>query len=244
MSDHQTVPNKLSLSIVPQGYDRVLAINFPQFGKVRARRIVTRSRRRPTGKYPSWKMNRNLEWESPHELNALRLLDCDPKILSFHDQPCEIVYVQAGEQRRHYPDILVQFASNGSKEIWEVKTEDEASRPEVASRTALMTEHLPAWGYQYRIALAGELSLQPRLRNSCNLLYFGRNSITEDAREKIRRAVAAGKELNWSSACAGKYGPRGREVLCRLTLEGYLNVDMNSRWSKETEFSPAGGSEW
>ncbi|HEV2578804.1 MAG TPA: TnsA endonuclease N-terminal domain-containing protein [Acidobacteriaceae bacterium] len=189
-------------------------------------------------------MNGNLEWESPHELNALRILDCDPKIASFYDQPCEIVYVQAGEQRRHYPDILVEFAFNGRKEIWEVKTETEASRPEVASRTALMAEHLPAWGYQYRIAVASELSLQPRLRNSCKLLDFGRNSISEDAREKIRRAVAAGENLDWLSACAGKYGPRGREVLCRLALEGYLQVEMNSEWSKETRFSVAAGARW
>src|SRR5215813_8651303 len=45
-----------------------------------SRNVVTRSRVRPTGKYPSWKMERMLEWESRNELHAFRLLDCDPSV--------------------------------------------------------------------------------------------------------------------------------------------------------------------
>jgi hypothetical protein len=33
-----------------------------------------------------------LQWESMNELNAFRLLDCDPRVTVFTEQPCEIVY--------------------------------------------------------------------------------------------------------------------------------------------------------
>jgi hypothetical protein len=43
---------------------RILRIVFSSAEQVRSRRVVTRSRFRPTGKYPSWKMGRMLQWES------------------------------------------------------------------------------------------------------------------------------------------------------------------------------------
>ena len=33
-----------------------------------------------------------LQWESINELNAFRLLDCDPRVTVFTEQPCEIGY--------------------------------------------------------------------------------------------------------------------------------------------------------
>ena len=105
---------------------RVLRIAFSSPEQVRSRRVVTRSRFRPTGKYPSWKMERMLQWESLNELNAFRLLDCDPRVAVFTEQPCEIVYIDGTETRRHYPDIYVEI--DGNQELWEVKAECEGSQ--------------------------------------------------------------------------------------------------------------------
>jgi serine/threonine protein kinase len=76
---------------------RVLRIAFSSPERVCSRRVVTRSRFRPTGKYPSWKMERMLQWESMNELNAFRLLDCDPRGTAFSEQPYEIVYFDGTE---------------------------------------------------------------------------------------------------------------------------------------------------
>jgi hypothetical protein len=110
---------------------RVLRIAFSFAEQVRSRRVVTRSRFRPTGKYPSWKMERMLQWESINELNAFRLLDCDPRVTVFTEQPCEIVYLDGTEIKHHYPDIYVEI--DGNQELWEVKAECEASQNEVSS---------------------------------------------------------------------------------------------------------------
>jgi hypothetical protein len=179
-------------------------------------------------------MNRMLQWESPNELNAFRLLDCDPEVVCFTEQPCEIKYVQDGIARKHFPDILV--VRNGRRELLEVKSETEAIRPAIASRTALLIGCLPMWGYDYGLLLGSDLARQPRMKNADRLLRFGRGNVTECEREFIRLALKRRGALLWSDACVGAYGARGREILCHLTLDGTLAVDMNAPWLAETRF--------
>ena len=64
-----------------------IEINFPKNGKIRSRKVVSRSNARNSGKYPSWKMQRMMQWESPHEGNAMRILDATPNVISFNEQP-------------------------------------------------------------------------------------------------------------------------------------------------------------
>jgi hypothetical protein len=215
-------------------------ILFPEPAQMRSRRIVTRSRARSTGKYPSWKMQRMLQWESVNERNAFRLLDCDSNVTKFAEQPCEIVYVEDGEIKRHFPDILVE--TNGSKGLWEVKSESDALARDVLIRSALLATHLPAWGYGYRVAIGNDLAKQPRLRNANLLLGFGRYQVTEREQELIRLAVQREGALIWSDACAGAHGVNGRQILCSLVLQGVLALDLNSAWLPETRFFPKAGN--
>jgi hypothetical protein len=214
----------------------IRSIVFPEAGKLRSREVVSRSSARPKGKYPSWKMRRMVQWESENELNAFRLLDCDPDVTCFHEQPCQIMYVLDGQTRSHYPDILV--VKNGQKELWEVKPEPQAEEPEIVRRTALLIQELPLWGYAYRVVLAKDLAEQPRQANACMLLGFARRAVTDCERELIRRALSRHGSLLWSDACSGEYGPQGREILCSLALRGVLTIDLNSPIAPSTRFAP------
>jgi hypothetical protein len=212
----------------------IIEIVFPGASQLRSREVVKRSNARPTGKYPSWKMGRMLQWESKNELNAFRLLDCDPEVAHFNEQPCEIVYVANGVSRSHFPDILVQ--TNGRKELWEVKPESKAEEPEIASRTALLTASLPFWGYSYRVALAKDLAAQPRQSNAFFLLGFGWYQVKNSEREFIRREINQNGSLLWADACSGRLGTRGREILCGLVLRGVLAIEMGSPITPDTHF--------
>ena len=237
--DKEAFPHCCTYSVGGQQADRNAAIRsivFPEAGKLRSRKVVSRSSARPKGKYPSWKMRRMLEWESENELNAFRLLDCDPDVMRFHEQPCQVMYVLDGQARSHYPDIFV--AKNGQKELWEVKSEPQAEESEVVRRTALLTQELPLWGYAYRVVLAKDLAKQPRQANACILLGFGRRAVTDCERELIRRALSQHGSLLWSDACSGEYGPQGREILCSLALRGVLTIDLNSPIAPSTRFAP------
>ena len=152
----------------------------------------------------------------------------------FHEQPCEIVYALDGQLRRHYPDILVE--QNDRKELWEVKDEARAEELEVVGRTKLLAEELPGWGYTYLVVLAKDLAMQPRLANACLLLRFGRSAVSDREQEFIRQIVKGHRSLLWSEACSGKYGSRGREILCSLVLRGVLTIDLNTPISPSTCF--------
>jgi hypothetical protein len=220
--------------LTPGSSTAISDIVFPASGQLRSRKVVSRSRARSAGKYPSWKMRRMVHWESENELNAFRLLDCDPDVTRFNEQPCEIVYALDGQLRCHYPDILVQ--RNGRKELWEVKSETRAEELEITTRTKLLIEELPRWGYAYLVVLAKDLAMQPRLANARFLLGFGRSAVSDCEQELIRLTVKQHGSLLWSDASSGKYGPRGREILCSLVLRGVLTVDPNLPISPSTRF--------
>jgi TnsA endonuclease-like protein len=129
----------------PFEQESILLIRGADTHVMRVRTVVTRSRARSTGKYPSWKMGRMVQWESPAELNACRLLDADPAVTAFYEQPLEITYSLDGEVHRHYPDILVLVPNRS--ELWKIKSE--AARPETVRRTELMRRALTAYGYTF-----------------------------------------------------------------------------------------------
>lgn len=214
---------------------KVISIEYPQEG-VRARRVVTRSRARPTGKYPSWKMGRMVQWESHNELNAYRLLDANPAVLAFYEQPLVIRYHLDGEQHIHYPDTLVRLVTG--RELWEVKSAAEAARPENASRTRFMTEALPNHGFTYRMVLAEDLAREPRLSNVLTLLKYGRQPVGILEREQLRLLLEKTGGLCWGAATSGDLGLRGRFLLARLALEGRLHVDVDVRLDAKTIFMP------
>jgi hypothetical protein len=179
-------------------------------------------------------MKRMLHWESIHELNAFRLLDCNPDVTHFNEQPCQVVYVIDGVERVHYPDILVTTVER--EELWEVKLQSKALEPEVLERTALLSRALPRWGYVYRMMFAEELARQPRLNNANLLLRFGAREVGDGESEEIRRVVQQRGRLIWSKACRGDYGSKGCEILCGLVLRGILAIDMNSPVTPNTHF--------
>jgi hypothetical protein len=212
----------------------IKSIHFPEPGRMRSRKVVSRSNACPAGKYPSWKMARMMHWESSNELNAFRLLDCDPNVTSYFEQPCRIAYVIDEVEKIHFPDILIMTTEG--KQLWEVKTRSNAFEPEILERAAVLSRGLPKWGYEYRTVLAEDLARQPRLGNATLLLSLGKRAASNCEWEGIRQTMADRESLVWSEACSGDYGPRGREILCSLVLRGALTIDMNVPISRTTKF--------
>lgn len=150
-----------------------LALLHPDDGELRSRTVVSRSRARSTTKYPSWKMARMIQCESISESNVAHLLDADPEIAAFNEQPLTICYSINGVSHRHYPDFQVVRRS-GVRELWEVKPAVKASLPEVAERTQYLQQVLPGAGFRYRMVIAEEVISGPYLENARTLLRHGR----------------------------------------------------------------------
>jgi hypothetical protein len=207
-----------------------IQINFPQDGKIRSRKVVSRSNARNTGKYPSWKMRRMMQWESVHEGNAMRILDATPRVLSFSEQPCEILYFLNGVERRHYPDFVV--IEGDRCEFWEVKTKSDANHPEVLERTAFLTKALPEYGYGYRVIYAEILGQQPRLNNIKRLNKLGRQPISLLEQEHIRRLFLNEPVISWG--LFEQQSPQMLRNVSRLILEGKLSIDFSQPISSAT----------
>ncbi len=164
-----------------------------------------------------------LQWESPHELNAFRILDANPDVRTFREQPCVIRYTLAGESRIHYPDLLVDWGSR--LELWEVKPAADAAKSEVMERTRVLAEGLPRLGYGYRLQTAEDLAREPRLSNALALLKFGRAPVPALAQERLRRMASASGGIPWGAVVSGSLGSGMRAAVCRLALEGVLFFD-------------------
>lgn len=215
--------------------NRVRSVSFCAPGQLRKRKVVTRSRARETGKFPSVKNNRGMQWESKNERNGFVLLEVDPRVRKYGEQPCEIEYLNdEGRIASHFPDVASELQD--SKELIEIKEQVDANRAMIQSRTELLTEELPRFGYQYSVWIAEDLARQPRLKNSRKILYFGRRPMCELDRMHLQQAMRGGKPLTWGEACAGAYGGYGREILCRAVLDGILKFNINEPFTSETIF--------
>ena len=197
-----------------------------------ARKVVTRSKARGTGKWPSWKAGRMTQWESTNERQAFILLDCDSRVRTYREQPAVIQYVVAGRSFRHYPDVWVSYLDH--EEFLEIKPAKQALDPEVQTRTALMERELPHFGYRYRLLQAEELALQPRLNTCSYLARHGRQPIHAHARELARRMFTQNGHLCWSDIQGGALGTRGVPLACRLILEGNVSLDLDKELSAST----------
>jgi len=98
---------------------KIRAIRFPEGEEEKMEKIVNRSNSRPTGKYPSWKMSRMMQWKTVSHLNAFRLLDADSRVSSFQESPLEIDYETKGGLKIERRDLLVIIGAH--KELWTIK---------------------------------------------------------------------------------------------------------------------------
>jgi len=207
---------------------------FPKEGQARMRKVSTRSRARPTGEYPSWKKGAMLEWESHNELNAFVLLDANPEIQAFSEQPMLIEYCIEGEVAKHYPDVLV--AKDEELQVWEIKPEGEANKEDVRTRTDFLERYLPNLGYSYYMVLGEKLSNKLQLSNARMILKFGRPPIDSTSRESIRIYFLSNDSISWLVSVDTNSGVDIRYVISRLTLEGGLVFDNSQKISKGTVF--------
>lgn len=190
----------------------------------RARRVVSRSNHRVTGKYPGFKSGRMHHWESSLERDAFILLDVAAEVVSFDEQPA-ILYYGEDLKLRHYPDLLVSYRNH--RGFVEIKTDHEANSEEVVTRTAQLVPALARHGYGYRVWNESDIrERSSRLANLRFLLRFGRAALELPRFEWFRQLFGQKPVLPWN-VIVGQPTDTGKLAgLCRLILEGRLRIDL------------------
>lgn len=201
-------------------------LKVSKVGKKRARKVIGVSNEHSTYKHPSWKNKTTVHCESKGELNACRLLDADPSVARYREQPLEIHFELDGVTHMHTPDLLV-VRWNGDQELWEVKSERGALQPFLQARSALLARELPTLGYTYRVVLAEDLKSEPRLKHVTTILQHSRRDVTDVEQLHAQHAFSGQRSLHWDEV-REVLGVHGREIVCRLAVEGHLAWDPSS----------------
>lgn len=138
-------------------------------------RMPPRGSRKNLGKFCSVKSNRVLWYESLLEMNLMYLLDFDPDVKCFKEQPCRIHYVLEGKWRSYTPDLLALRSE--LKQIIEVKP---ATKVATAANQRLFQAVSPICscaGFSFIVATDEMIMQQPRLDNVKTLWRYSRTSL-------------------------------------------------------------------
>ena len=197
-----------------------IQIIFPEGTNPRSRKVVTRSRARKTGKIPSWKMKRMIQWESKNERLVFRILDADANVSAFFEQPFEVRYEDDSITRAHFPDVLIEFLDG--IEVWEIKDSLDANCPDIKKRTELLIPRFAQLGIRYRLVFVDKKNQKGTEAYSLSVRRFGRLPISPVDRECARRIFRNQNTVSWQQIKTGSLGKRGPNIVARLLLEGEL----------------------
>lgn len=170
---------------------------------------------------------------------------CDITGVRYRPQPCVIEYRLNGHEFKHFPDVLAN--THSGNELIEVKPRKFANQPDIVRRTAHLTEILPAYGYRYRLLLAEDLALTPRLGNAELIKRLGKGEVPTLQRERIRTLFQQYPSIPWGALQQDRHLAMH---VCRMVLEGHLNIDLNQPLTENTPvrwvINPiqSGGASW
>lgn len=88
-------------------------------------------------------------WESQIERDFLYLLEFDTDVLSFREQPVEIMYAYETKKSRYYPDFYVE--RNSCKELVEIKPSSKLNDMENKMKFIAGEEYCRKIGWTFRV---------------------------------------------------------------------------------------------
>lgn len=153
-----------------------LRIEGPEQGLLRMRRLVHRGTQRPVFKVPSITLGRTVQCESLLEVDAAMLLDADPCIRLYAEQPLRIDYFDGNSWCHHIPDFLV--LRGNAPTLVEIKFEKDIDEA-VRARTALLTAKLAETGVRYSLVTESWIRRDSSVQNALTVLRRARHTITE-----------------------------------------------------------------
>lgn len=115
------------------------------------------------GKFFSIKMGVMLWYESLLEESLMYLLDFDPDVRSFKEQPCRIRYLHRGKVHHYTPDILAHRTIE--KQIIEVKPRKYVNTEKYDLLFRIVRPICEREGFKFKVYTEDAILQQPRLNN-------------------------------------------------------------------------------
>ena len=217
------------LELLNQGKNEIIRILPPQCGKTRIRKIISRAACRPTFKYYSKKLRREVHTESHLESDLVDLLEACGGIAAYGEQSHAIYYRQDNKISRHIPDFRIETKDKVAfVEVKYLKDIDER----VLDRTKFMKSHLKSLGIDYYLVSENNIHKNDYLGNAKFLLKKRLSQeLTMASKNEFCKFIGNSEfTLIWAD-----FIKNGFETdLAEFILNGVLEIDFSIKITEQT----------
>jgi len=102
------------------------------------------------GDFMSQKNGKKIHYRSGYELEVYKILEQMEEVVRYDAEPFGIPYWFAGEQKKYFPDLMVQF-KDGHVEIWEIKPQSQTSYDLNDAKWTSANQFCEARGYHFEV---------------------------------------------------------------------------------------------
>ena len=153
-------------------------------------RHLTRRTHGLNGLFPSLKTGRMVWFESFLERDFIHLLEFEPSVISFTEQPFTLEYGHQGKTRRYTPDFHVQLASQ-RQVVVECKPTAFLEHQDNPLKFAAARAWCAERGWAFRVVTEGDVRPQPRLANIKLLARYARLRVAPQVQSQAFAALVA-----------------------------------------------------
>lgn len=199
-------------------------------------RRITNGGKKIIGKFPSRKNGKPIWFESQLERDFIHLLEIDPDVISYKEQPFKIRYGLDGEIHHYTPDFLVERPRK--KQVVEVKNEEEAKKAENRAVFTRVARICQRDGYEFVVVTDRTIRQQPRLDNVKLLHKYSRTRVSHEHQIQAYAFFARRKESTLAELVSFfESKGAGKQVAYALIYWGVLWIDLSKRIGPQSAVS-------
>lgn len=207
-------------------------------------RKIKKNYRSVTGHFASLKNGRNVGYESLLERDFFLLLEFDPSVVSYEEQPIALSYRYSNRDIRYTPDALIHYKDPQCLPcIYEIKYSDEIKEKKVFLKQKF--EQIEAYlvDNDMEFKLFTELDIRTQFLENAKMIYGAiSGDILESDQyrmEQIKGTLKNEGKIGISECMKKLSGNRYERAiymrfLWHLIFFGHVKIDMNSKITNDT----------
>jgi TnsA-like endonuclease N terminal len=190
-------------------------------------RRITNGCRKNIGKFPSLKNGRAVWYESLLERDFMFLLEIDPDVVSYKEQPTTIRFRAGDDIYTYTPDFLV--VRKKTMQIVEVKPAERVKEEKYQTLFQHAREIFRKWGYEFVVVTESVIHKQPLLDNVKLLHKYSRTPISCGDQLEAHNFLA-GKDRSTLSEISKHFVSKGKpkQVIYALIYFGIVSADLGA----------------
>ncbi|MGB7923487.1 MAG: TnsA endonuclease N-terminal domain-containing protein [Pyrinomonadaceae bacterium] len=195
------------------------------FWEQTVRKITNKGTKKCIGKFPSVKAGRNIWYESTIERDFIYLLEFDPDVVLYKEQPFRVKYTFDGKRRSYVPDFFVQ---RGDKfQVIDNKPAGKAITAANKLRYRIFKSIFREQGYEFIVATDLQIRVGPLLGNVKTFWRYSRTPVHPLQEVRCQEYLSERQEASIQEL-ADALAPHGvtLQVVYALLYRGVLATDM------------------